>query len=410
MNLCLLTGYLPLPLKETVKKNTKAYLQNSAFVFQEKYIEGLSCYYNNIQIINAPFVGYYPLKYRTCSVPDCDYTYQSNNCSINVRSIPFSTLPIAYSISRRTRIYKELERWIAGKEKEQNVIIIYSTHLPFMEASVELRKKVKDLRILIIIPDFPQFMNNSSAILSRIHQHINDRLYSKGYERLYAQMDGFIFITEHMKNFIHDFNKPYIVIEGMASQFGRDAISYVKEKYIFYGGTLAEKFGVGALLDAFLRIKHSEYKLFLCGNGDTVERIKQLEKKENICYLGEISNEKVLELQKKATLLINPRQNVGEYTKYSFPSKVMEYFVSGTPTLMYKLDGIPEEYYNYCFSLDDNSTNVLAEKIDQILDMSDNELQKIGTSAKEFVLREKSPKAQCKKIIDFLTNCIFSVI
>ena len=38
---------------------------------------------------------------------------------------------------------------------------------------------------------------------------------------------------------------------------------------------------------------------------------------------------------------VNPRQNNEEFTKYSFPSKTMEYLASGVPVVAYKLDGIP---------------------------------------------------------------------
>ena len=60
-------------------------------------------------------------------------------------------------------------------------------------------------------------------------------------------------------------------------------------------------------------------------------------------FLGMLPRTDVLELQSKATILVNPRQPVGDFTKYSFPSKTIEYMASGTPLLMYKLPGIPEE-------------------------------------------------------------------
>lgn len=64
-------------------------------------------------------------------------------------------------------------------------------------------------------------------------------------------------------------------------------------------------------------------------------------------------------MQQQATLLVNPRKGHEEYTKYSFPSKTMEYMASGTPTIMYKLPGLPIEYEEYLVLLPDNSQETL---------------------------------------------------
>ena len=60
--------------------------------------------------------------------------------------------------------------------------------------------------------------------------------------------------------------------------------------------------------------------------------------------MGQVSLNEARALQKTADVLVNPRLNEGEYTKYSFPSKTMEYLSTGRPVVCYKLDGIPDEY------------------------------------------------------------------
>ena len=63
-----------------------------------------------------------------------------------------------------------------------------------------------------------------------------------------------------------------------------------------------------------------------------VEKIIACSKKDNrIVFKGMVPNKIVVEDQLKATLLVNPRPSIGEFTRYSFPSKNMEYMVSGTP-------------------------------------------------------------------------------
>ena len=68
-------------------------------------------------------------------------------------------------------------------------------------------------------------------------------------------------------------------------------------------------------------------------------------------YKGVAPNAVIVEEELKATLLVNPRPTGEEYTKYSFPSKNMEYMASGTPVLTTCLPGMPAEYNEYVYLL-----------------------------------------------------------
>lgn len=103
-------------------------------------------------------------------------------------------------------------------------------------------------------------------------------------------------------------------------------------------------------------------------------------------------------------MLINPRPSNEEFTKYSFPSKNMEYMVSGTPTLLTKLPGMPKEYLEYVYVLENESVDGMAEKLIEILNLSPEELKEKGKLAKEYVLNNKSNKNQAQRIIKWLAN------
>jgi len=163
------------------------------------------------------------------------------------------------------------------------------------------------------------------------------------------------------------------------------------------------------LIEAYAHMKHNKnYSLVLCGSGDSVSEIKELSKHYNINYLGSLPNEEILELQRKATLLINPRLDEGEYTKYSFPSKIIEYFASGTPTMMYKLSGIPEDYYKHCFCLISSDPKSIANQIDEVLNLDIEYRQSVGIAAQNFIIENKNPKVQCNKILNLLTYLLLS--
>lgn len=79
---------------------------------------------------------------------------------------------------------------------------------------------------------------------------------------------------------------------------------------------------------------------------------------------------------KKATLLINPRPSNEEFTKYSFPSKNLEYMASGTPLLATDLPGIPAEYKRYEYIIENENIDGIANMFRYVLNLTDAELRK----------------------------------
>jgi glycosyltransferase involved in cell wall biosynthesis len=82
----------------------------------------------------------------------------------------------------------------------------------------------------------------------------------------------------------------------------------------------------------------------------------------------------------------------------------MEYFASGTPVLMYRLQGIPEEYYSYCYTIKGFSVDEFKESLINVLSIDEQERLALGKKAKEFILTEKTANLQVKRILKFLQN------
>ena len=84
----------------------------------------------------------------------------------------------------------------------------------------------------------------------------------------------------------------------------------------------------------------------------------------------------------------------------------MEYLASGTPTLIYALPGIPEEYYKYCYVIKENQqdVNVLSNYIMTLYNKPQDELSKTGALAREFIINNKSSIVQSQRIMDLLNS------
>ena len=118
--------------------------------------------------------------------------------------------------------------------------------------------------------------------------------------------------------------------------------------------------------------------------------------------LDRVNREKILELQRLSTVLINPTPASEEFTKYFFPSKLIDYMSSGTPTITYKIKGIPEEYFDYCYICDHDGALALKKIIIEVCEKSINESKLMGERARDFILSNKNPKSQVLKIYKIL--------
>jgi len=296
------------------------------------------------------------------------------------------------------RVYKLLK-------SETNIIFIYSIQSKLVKAACKFKKKKPNTKIVLMVTDLPQYMSgNKNLIYRALKKYDRITVYN-----LFKDIDGFVLLSKYMREKLPINSKPYIVIEGIYSfedsNYEKPKESKFENKTVLYSGTLARRYGIINLVKAFMSIQNESYRLIICGSGDASNDIVNYSKIDNrIIFKGLIDRSEVLRIQSKAALLVNPRPFKGEYVKYSFPSKTIEYLASGTPTLLYKLPGIPNEYYKYCYTIEQPSIELLARKIDEILSKDDQDLKEVGVKARKFILKNKNAQKQTFKIISFINS------
>jgi len=82
----------------------------------------------------------------------------------------------------------------------------------------------------------------------------------------------------------------------------------------------------------------------------------------------------------------------------------MEYMLTGRPVLTTRLKGIPSEYDNYIYYIEDESENGIVNAIKFMINNDKNILSKKGDSARKFVLNEKNNLKQGNRLSDFLNT------
>ena len=250
---------------------------------------------------------------------------------------------------------------------------------------------------------------NITGIVTDLPEHLFDlnKKSLKTCNFILKNMDSYVFLTESMNERVNILNKPSLIMEGLVDdQMANieNALSGKHEKpTIMYAGLLNEKYGIKNLLSGFNQLEIPNVELHIYGDGNCREDVIQATfDNPNVKYFGVVDNSKIVEEELKATLLINPRPTNEEFVKYSFPSKNLEYMVSGTPLITTLLPGIPKEYFLYTFNIVDYSANGIADVLRSTLSLSKTQLHEKGESAKNFVISKKNNVVQGHRVLSFL--------
>lgn len=399
LNILFLSFLIPKDVEETIRLKSMSNMQDAANALQWHIYEGLCDNLSkSIDIVNLMPLGSFPQYFADPFVKRQEFAINNSK----IFNIGFCNIKFIRRLFMPWAVERELKRYI-NKNKTLEYILVYTMSDVFLKPLYRIKQKRKNLKICAVVADLPELSSLSSK------RGILEKKYSKNAaEKSYRYsscIDGYALLTKQMAEYMN-IEKPFCIVEGI-STFVDEEFNITPEqserKTILYTGTLHRKFGVLNLLSAFSRITDSRYRLVICGVGDSEEEIKQAaELDKRICFMGQVTREKALELQSKATVLVNPRQNNEEFTKYSFPSKTMEYLSSGTPVVAYKLDGIPDEYDDYINYVSDDTIEALASKLIEICELPQHERIEIGRRGRDFVLEEKNAKKQTKKILDLL--------
>lgn len=155
------------------------------------------------------------------------------------------------------------------------------------------------------------------------------------------------------------------------------------------------------LIKAFSLIKDQDLRLWIRGSGSTESKIREfILKDERISLIPQLSKKELLELEHKASLLVNPVSPRQEFTNYFFPSKTMDYLASGTPTMMHPLSCLPYEYKKYLYFFSGETPEQMAGDLMKFFSSPSGERALKGASASLFIQEEKTSKKQVKKILE----------
>ncbi len=335
---------------------------------------------------NIDFISYVPTNGRL-QIPTQSY----------IENAKVKHLPIEKSSARSAilagKIFEQYLLDICKKSQDGLRVIMYAVNPIFEHYLVKYKKKY-NIKFVTICSEVPELRRYGNSFFSKIKKRV--------FTWFNEQFDGYVFFSAEMKNVVRYKSKRTMVLEGIAPEIRKKPTSG-KKNIIMYAGGLAADNKIPFLLECCKEIPEI-CEVWICGVGSDEDTIRALASQDSrIKYFGRVNNKEVLEMEEKAKILINFRSPAEELTKYSFPSKILEYIASGSLVLSTKLLGIPEEYFEYIVPVDQADKEKVKKAIIHNLQLKDEQYIEYCEAAQEFI-GKKNYYLQSKKIVDFVNS------
>lgn len=396
MNVLFLGGVFDDSHNEEIIGKTRTYVEYAANNFQKKIIYGLRANNVPLDVVSIPFIGAYPTAY--CDIYFSGFKNMQNDNS-GYKYYNFNNIYGYRNISRYMAAKQGLREFISNNDA-QKLIIVYTPHTPFVQAANWAKRKDPRIKICMVVPDLPQYMDLSEK-QSPIYKFLKS-IDLKKFAKENESVDSYILLTDQMAEALNVGNRPYRVVEGIYEEAKTSkAIKKKEVKTIVYTGKLNIAFGALNLVKAFQLIEDPNIRLVICGSGEAKEEIAKIAAEDSrIDFRGQVSSDVARQCILDGDILVNPRPNDSIYTKYSFPSKIIDYLATGNPVVAFELDGMPKAYRDFIYYIPENTIESMAKTIKHVIDADKLEIEAKANSALNYINNNLSREEIAKCIIE----------
>ena len=278
---------------------------------------------------------------------------------------------------------------VLDKDDKETAIFVDTLNLSLLKAAKKVAKQ-KKCKVYGICTDNPHNISFTSDY------------YKNQLVKLGQSLDGYVVLTEAISKIYNVNNKPFIKIDGVSEEFSNISERLIKEDYIYFGGSLMKEYGVYDLVVAFKELNLKNMKLVLCGHHLVNTLFDEIKGNKNIQYLGPVSYEDNLNLEKYAAVSVNPRPINPLIDDYSIPSKTLECLAVGSLNITVK-NKLLEENYKDCIIWSKSSNKEdLKVALEKALSLDKKDREKIIALGKEKVMQRTSIKVVGKLLHDLV--------
>ena len=323
---------------------------------------------------------------------------------ITATGVPFVNITPLKQLSMGLSMLWHLIRWgLRERHKKHRVVFSFNIQVPPLAFTLVAARLMR-AKTMVWISD----LNTPDRTARRSLLYRIDRLETW----LLKFVDGGIVIADRIGT---DYlpGRAYIRVDGGVSrslieETGRLlAAQRLDEAHftIVATGSLVAHNGVHEILTAFSQFEGSQYRLILAGRGPLEGEIRAAASRDpRIEFKGYLETQDLLALHATADVLVSMRITQSINTAYGFPSKTFEYLLSGVPVVTTATGHMKSEYGPYCFILEDESPEALAEMLRKIDCIAPAERRRIGLAARGFMVEHKAWEVQHKRIAEYVRS------
>lgn len=181
--------------------------------------------------------------------------------------------------------------------------------------------------------------------------------------------------------------------------------SRTSRKVLAYTGTLIYYDGTRALLDAMTLLDPEEYELHIYGRGPDEALVKEYQcQYPHIQLKGYLPNSEINRVLSDADLLINPRIDNEMTDIFGFPSKMIEYLLSGTPVLTTRFAAMPDDYLDFVYLIDRQDGQGIAHAIKRVFEEPEAERKERCQKAYAYVFSHNDYETISDEMVSFFDS------
>lgn len=379
---------------------------NSAGVIRmNNYVKSILFYSDSIEIYLLSMQNFIKSK-NFIQVEKFIYTNPKNESNSVINGIKKIILNVLFAV--------KLFFFLISTDKRASVIIYPSYNISFTLSVFCILKILNFQNIYYEVNEIRKYSVEAHSISFK-NKLLNKLLSIKFniYELSWKYVKGLICISKNISEYAGKYNQNRIIIPVLTHI---TEIHVVEKKHqpfeIFFSGYISihkENFMEFLLSLKKLAEHRNDWIFEYCGPVDFKDKViidkfimeNHLGKK--MIYLGNLSHDKVIEIQKNASLLVLPRKNTFQ-NYYGFPTKVAEYANSGTPIMLTRT-GVLEDFFIdnvNCFMPNGYTSDAFVEKLLYIMNLSKEELNNIAYNAYQTAIKYFNIENYSKILTKFL--------
>lgn len=321
---------------------------------------------------------------------------------VEAQEIGFANFPIVKQISQIRSVEKAIEDALKQYGTKYTILLTFNMFPQIGIPAVRAMKKY-DVKLVSLLADLPI----DDAASRNIFSSFLRSMFDESTKRTIRMLEHAIVLNKYA---IERYAPcaDYIVIDGGVDEetIAKFHPTFTAEKKrtrnMVYGGSLNLYSGVIRLAKCMKHIPDEDIILDIYGAGDGEKELKRLAQTDHrIRIHGRIDNLVMLQKQREAYLLVNPRPIDDPISEVTFPSKIFEYMLSGTPVLSTRLNGFSDEYNGKILFFEGQGEEDMALSIINVMRMPYEQLNGYARRAYEYVLSEKGWNKQAERIYEY---------